>query len=131
MSDLITHSGIEAFLSICRSKSITRAAEDLFICQSSLSVRLKTLETELGTTLFSRKKGQREIVLTKSGKEFYEIALEYEKVLNKIEDIAFCHLTSKDVVRHPLVQKIVKAYEIYESKEKSREKQGNYKKREH
>ena len=85
MSDLITHSGIEAFLSICRSKSITRAAEDLFICQSSLSVRLKTLETELGTTLFSRKKGQREIVLTKSGKEFYEIALEYEKVINKIE----------------------------------------------
>lgn len=85
MINLITHSGIEAFLSICRSKSITRAAEDLFICQSSLSVRLKTLETELGTTLFSRKKGQREIVLTKSGKEFYEIALEYEKVINKIE----------------------------------------------
>lgn len=85
MTALITHSGIEAFLSICRSKSITRAAEDLFICQSSLSVRLKTLETELGTTLFSRKKGQREIVLTKSGKEFYEIALEYEKVINKIE----------------------------------------------
>ncbi len=51
------------------------------------------------------------------------------KVLTKIEDIAFCHLTSKDVVRHPLVQKIVKAYEIYESKEKTREKQGHYKKR--
>ncbi|MCM1112854.1 MAG: PhoH family protein [Muribaculum sp.] len=42
------------------------------------------------------------------------------KVLNKIEGIAFCHLTSKDVVRHPLVQKIVKAYEDYEAKEKSR-----------
>ena len=27
------------------------------------------------------------------------------KVLGKIEDIAFCRLTSKDVVRHPLVQK--------------------------
>ncbi len=36
------------------------------------------------------------------------------KVLGKIEDIAFCQLTSKDVVRHPLVQKIVKAYEDYE-----------------
>ena len=44
------------------------------------------------------------------------------KVLSKIEDIAFCQLTSKDVVRHPLVQKIVKAYEMYETKEKSREK---------
>ena len=47
------------------------------------------------------------------------------KVLNKIEDISFCHLTSKDVVRHPLVQKIVKAYEAYEEKEQNREKNKN------
>lgn len=39
------------------------------------------------------------------------------KVLNKIEGIAFCKMSSKDVVRHPLVQKIVKAYENYEAKE--------------
>ena len=39
------------------------------------------------------------------------------RVLGKLEDIAFCELTSKDVVRHPLVQKIVKAYEVYEAKE--------------
>ena len=36
------------------------------------------------------------------------------RVLGKIEGIAFCNLTSKDVVRHPLVQKIVTAYEEYE-----------------
>ena len=41
------------------------------------------------------------------------------KVLSRIDDIAFCNLTSKDVVRHPLVQKIVKAYETYEAKEKN------------
>ena len=40
------------------------------------------------------------------------------KVLSKIDDIAFCNLTSKDVVRHPLVQKIVRAYENYEAKAK-------------
>ncbi len=40
------------------------------------------------------------------------------KVLSKIGDISFCHLTSRDVVRHPLVQKIVKAYEAYENREK-------------
>ena len=45
------------------------------------------------------------------------------RVLNKIENIAFCHLTSKDVVRHPLVQKIVKAYDDYEAKEKRRSEQ--------
>ena len=46
-------------------------------------------------------------------------------VVKNIEDISICRLTSKDVVRHPLVQQIVKAYEEYESKalrNKSREK---------
>ena len=36
------------------------------------------------------------------------------KVLGKIDDIGFCSLTSSDVVRHPLVQKIVQAYDDYE-----------------
>lgn len=36
------------------------------------------------------------------------------KVLRGIEGIALCELTSQDVVRHPLVQRIVKAYEAYE-----------------
>lgn len=39
------------------------------------------------------------------------------KVLSKIDDIAFCQLTSKDVVRHPLVQQIVQAYDTYEQKQ--------------
>ena len=42
------------------------------------------------------------------------------RVLKDVEDIAFCYLTSKDVVRHPLVQKIVNAYEKYEKREASR-----------
>lgn len=37
-------------------------------------------------------------------------------VVKDIDDIAICRLTSKDVVRHPLVQRIVKAYEEYEQK---------------
>jgi len=47
------------------------------------------------------------------------------KVLNKIEGIEFCNLTSKDVVRHPLVQKIVKAYDDFEAKEKVRNREKN------
>lgn len=38
------------------------------------------------------------------------------KVLKKVDDIGFVFLDNKDVVRHPLVQKIVKAYEDYEEK---------------
>jgi len=40
------------------------------------------------------------------------------RVLRDVEEIGVCTLTSSDVVRHPLVQKIVKAYEEYEKIEK-------------
>jgi phosphate starvation-inducible protein PhoH and related proteins len=39
------------------------------------------------------------------------------KVLGKIEDLGFSKLTGQDVVRHPLVQKIVMAYDAYENKQ--------------
>lgn len=39
------------------------------------------------------------------------------KVLGKVSDISFCAMTSQDVVRHPLVQRIVNAYEEYERRE--------------
>ena len=44
------------------------------------------------------------------------------KVLNKVDDIHICQLTGADVVRHPLVQKIVNAYEDYEKKQLEKEK---------
>ena len=42
------------------------------------------------------------------------------RVLGKVEGIAFCTLTHKDVFRHPLVQKILKAYDDYEAKQSRR-----------
>jgi len=47
------------------------------------------------------------------------------KVVKNIEDISICNLTSKDVVRHPLVQKIVKAYEEYEHKNEQKKSRAN------
>ena len=38
------------------------------------------------------------------------------EVLKEVEDIGFTYFNSADVVRHPLVQRIVDAYETYESK---------------
>ncbi len=52
-----------------------------------------------------------------------------KKVLKNIEDIAFCEFTDKDVVRHPLVQKIIKAYERYDNYEEQKRK--NDRDREH
>ncbi|NOS94898.1 MAG: PhoH family protein, partial [Methylotenera sp.] len=45
--------------------------------------------------------------------------VEAQKVLKDIKGIAMTHFLSGDVVRHPLVQKIVNAYEEYELKNKS------------
>ena len=43
-------------------------------------------------------------------------------VVKNIDGISICQLTSRDVVRHPLVQKIVKAYEDYEQKTELKKK---------
>jgi len=45
--------------------------------------------------------------------------VEAQKVLKDIKGIAMTHFLSGDVVRHPLVQKIVNAYEEYESQQKN------------
>ena len=42
--------------------------------------------------------------------------IEAKKVLSKVKGIAFTHFLSEDVVRHPLVQKIINAYENFEKK---------------
>lgn len=42
------------------------------------------------------------------------------KILRGIEGLEICHLSSSDIVRHPLVQKIIAAYERYETKKNIR-----------
>ena len=48
------------------------------------------------------------------------------KVLRDVEEIGVSYLTNKDVVRHPLVQKIVHAYEKFEAREQYRENRKNH-----
>ena len=83
----MTHSEIEAFFSICRHKNISKAAQELFITQSSLSTRLKTLEDDLGCPLLIRGKGKREITLTAQGQAFYELALQYREIMQKMSAV--------------------------------------------
>ena len=47
------------FLTIVSTNSVSRAAEQLYVSQSSVSKRLQQLETELGVSLIVRKKGTR------------------------------------------------------------------------
>lgn len=80
----MTTAEINAFLTICEEMSISKAADKLFISQSSLSSKIKTLETELGYTLFFRGKGQRKIVLTDKGRQFFALASEYRNIVEEM-----------------------------------------------
>jgi phosphate starvation-inducible PhoH-like protein len=43
-----------------------------------------------------------------------------QQILQRVEGIAFCKLNQSDVVRHPLVQRIVVAYESYDAQKAKR-----------
>lgn len=75
---------ILAFLEICRCKSISKAAEKLFISQSSLSTKIRILERKLGYSLFIRGKGSRSVMLTDKGEKFLELAVKYQEILEKM-----------------------------------------------
>ena len=69
-------------LMIAKEKNISRAAEKLFMSQSSLSYVVTTLEKELGTPLFLRRKNG--IELTEAGEKYVAAA---EKVVKIREDL--------------------------------------------
>ena len=48
-----------------------------------------------------------------------------QRILKNIDGICFITLPSRDVVRHPLVQKIVKAYEEYDSRQRQKRERRN------
>ena len=47
--------------------------------------------------------------------------IEAEKIISGVEGIAFVHFNDRDVVRHPLVQRIVRAYETYSAQSAARQ----------
>ena len=64
----MTHTQLKSFLVIARYRSFTAAADQLYISQSALSQQMKSLEQELGLTLFDR--GSRQLALTEAGRSF-------------------------------------------------------------
>ena len=65
---------IETFLTLNKTRSLTKAADILYVSQPTVSHRLKDLEEELGIQLLVRGKGQRKVELTRKGEEFVSIA---------------------------------------------------------
>lgn len=65
---------IETFLTIVNTHNLSKAAEALYLSQSAVSHRLHSLEADLGFELFERKRGSRQVELTKKGKQFIPAA---------------------------------------------------------
>jgi DNA-binding transcriptional LysR family regulator len=65
---------IKIFLEITNARNITKTAENLYLAQSTVSSRLKSLEEELGFQLIIRNRGQKNVELTPQGEEFISIA---------------------------------------------------------
>ncbi len=101
-------------LAYMRGRTLDNAYIILDEAQNTTPAQMKMFLTRIGfgsKVIVTGDASQKDLAVgTQSG---LDVA---EKVLAKISDIAFIRMTSRDVVRHPLVQKIVKAYEDYESR---------------
>lgn len=75
---------LESFVAIAKLKSFSRAAEELYLTQPTISNHIHILEKELSTILFNRT--NKNITLTNAGEILYEHAI---GILNKKEHAYF------------------------------------------
>ncbi len=81
----MTQDLIRNFLTVAKTRNISRTAEILFVSQSTVSHRLQLLEEELGHTLVFRGKGRRQATLTKWGESFLPIAEKWIELWRQTE----------------------------------------------
>ncbi len=104
-------------LAYMRGRTLDNAYIILDEAQNTTPAQMKMFLTRIGfgsKVIVTGDMSQRDLV--GDGPSGLDMAV---KVLRKIDEISFIRLSSKDIVRHPLVQKIVQAYEAYESKSPS------------
>ncbi len=103
-------------LAYMRGRTLDNAFIILDEAQNTTPAQMKMFLTRIGfgsKVIVTGDKTQKDLPAgVRSG---LDIAMQ---VLKKADGISFCQLTNKDVVRHPLVQKIVEAYDEYEKKQK-------------
>ena len=81
---------MELVYAIYRNGSFSKAADELFISQSSLSMAIQRIETEIGVPLFDRR--QHPVKLTQAGQEliryYQEVKPRKTDMLARIQDLA-------------------------------------------
>jgi phosphate starvation-inducible protein PhoH and related proteins len=95
-----------------RGRTLNNAFVIVDEAQNTTPAQMKMLLTRIGMKSKMVVTGD----LTQTDLPFNQISgLEVAtKILGKVEGIAFCELSRSDVVRHPLVQRIVEAYDFHE-----------------
>lgn len=93
-----------------------RTLNDAFIildeAQNTTSQQMKMFLTRLG--FGSKAVITGDVTQVDLPKDNFSGLIEIQKILKGIPGMSFEYLTRDDVVRHPLVQKIIDAYEVYE-----------------
>lgn len=92
-----------------------RTLDDSFIildeAQNTTTEQMKMFLTRLGFGSRAVITGDITQVDLPTGK--YSGLIQVQSILKEVKGIAFCYLTGQDVVRHSLVQKIIRAYEEF------------------
>ena len=103
-------------LAYMRGRTLDNAFIVLDEAQNTTPAQMKMFLTRIGfgsKAIITGDLSQKDI--PKDATSGLDVAL---KVLKNVDDIAVCRMTSADVVRHPLIQKIVEAYDNYENNQK-------------
>ncbi len=112
VSSLMERGVIEvAPLAYMRGRTLNKAFVILDEAQNTTPAQMKMVLTRLGFQ--SRMVVTGDVTQTDLGNHQTSGLMVAEQVLAQVEGVAFCKLTQADVVRHPLVQRIVAAYERY------------------
>ncbi len=112
--DLMERGKIEvAPLAYMRGRTLSNAFVIVDEAQNTTPAQIKMVLTRLG--FGSRMVVTGDITQTDLPQHQESGLIVAMKILRTVEGIAFCKLSAADVVRHPLVQKIVAAYEKYEA----------------
>jgi phosphate starvation-inducible PhoH-like protein len=115
-ADLIDQKVIEiAPLAFMRGRTLSNAFVILDEAQNTTREQMKMFLTRIGFDSFAVVTG--DITQVDLPNKHHSGLLQARKLLNRIEGIAFCNFTMADVVRHPLVQKIINAYEKCQNNE--------------
>lgn len=113
MTNLMERGVIEvAPLAYMRGRTLNNAFVILDEAQNTTPAQMKMVLTRIGFN--SRLVVTGDITQTDLPSHQTSGLIVAQKILKNVDGIAFCYLSKKDVVRHPLVEKIVDAYERYE-----------------